>query len=261
MLRVGTQSGIAVATVRADRKPNRHGAQSLHIDGLTYVANGSRLIDDLSLKLPSSGRTVIMGPNGAGKSLLLRLIHGLIEPTSGSIYWTTTGSPDAARPEQAMVFQRPVLLRRSVAANIAFVLRSRGCSKSVINEQTDRLLELGRLSTAADRPARRLSGGEQQRLAIVRALAIQPKILFLDEPTSSLDPASTLAIEQLIRRADEDGCKIVLATHDLGQARRLADDVVFLNSGRLEIHEPASLFFNQTKSKAARAFMAGELLA
>ncbi len=225
--------------------------------GLCFRAGGATLINQLDLVLTDHGVTVVMGPNGAGKSLLVRLLHGLIEPQSGSINWNGEGCGHATRLRQAMVFQKPVLLRRSVAANVDFVLRLKGASKP---ERLNQLLAQANLLDKKDQPARALSGGEQQRLALARALASDPEVLFLDEPTASLDPSSTEAIETAIARASGRGVKIILVTHDAGQARRLANDVVFIHRGAVIEHSGAGTFFKQPASIAARDYLAGKLV-
>jgi tungstate transport system ATP-binding protein len=225
--------------------------------GLVLEIAGRRLIDGIDLRLTEGLITVIMGPNGAGKSLLLRLLHGLIAPSAGAVLWHGAPLTEAARRRQAMVFQRPVLLRRSVAANIRFVLRLRG--KADTGRIAD-ILAMAGLAGQARQPARLLSGGEQQRLSLARALATEPEILFLDEPTASLDPASALAIEEVVRAAHRGGTKIVFVTHDVGQARRLADEVVFVHRGRVLEHSPADRFFDRPASGAARDYLAGRLV-
>ncbi len=227
------------------------------VRGLVYRAGGRNLIDGVDLRLAAGSFTVVMGPNGAGKSLLLRLLHGLITPTAGSVSWEGKPHGDELRRRQAMVFQRPVLLRRSVAANIRFVLKVRGRSSA---QRVEEILDEVGLLPYAHQPARLLSGGEQQRLSLARALALEPRVLFMDEPTASLDPASTAAIESIVRRAHGRGTKIVFITHDLGQARRLADDVVFLNRGRVVEHTPAGRFFASPASREARDYLAGRLV-
>ena len=234
----------------------------LAVEGLVFEGGGQRLIDGLALTLEAGPLTVILGPNGAGKSLLLRLLHGLIAPAAGRISWGgqtwqgNSGEADRAlRRRQALVFQRPVLLRRSAAANLAYALKAQGFAGA---EKARRLalgLERAGLSALAGRPARLLSGGEQQRLAVARALAHDPEVLLLDEPTASLDPASALAIEGLIVAARAAGTKVILVTHDLAQARRLAEEVVFLYRGRVEARAPAADFFATPPSEAARAFV------
>lgn len=224
---------------------------------LCYRVGDANRIDGIDLDLAPRSLTVVMGPNGAGKSLLLRLLHGLIEPTSGQVFWGGLPPSAESRRHQAMVFQRPVLLRRSVSANIRFVLELRGtCSKHRVQD----VLEEVDLADRAAQPARLLSGGEQQRLALARALALEPQVLFLDEPTANLDPFSMAAIEAIVARSHERGTKVILVTHDIGQARRLADDVLFLNQGRLVEHSPAGRFFDGPGSKQARDYLAGRLV-
>ncbi|HUF55675.1 MAG TPA: ATP-binding cassette domain-containing protein [Thermohalobaculum sp.] len=229
----------------------------LETRGLTLALDGRTLVDGIDLDLAGGGITVVMGPNGAGKSLLLKLLHGLTPPTAGSVRWGGQPLDPAVRRRQAMVFQTAVLLRRSVGANVDFVLRSRGRGA---RRRRDALLAHVGLAGRARQPARLLSGGEQQRLALARALAAEPEVLLLDEPTASLDPASVVAIEAIVRAARARGTKIVFVTHDIGQARRLADDVVFLHRGRLAEHGPAGRFFDAPRSEAARAYLDGRLV-
>jgi tungstate transport system ATP-binding protein len=239
-----------------------HGTLSilpLKVSELRYAARGSELIKGMSFSLEPGNRTVIMGPNGAGKSLTLRLCHGLLRPTSGSIGWA---GPDAAGAgkRHAMVFQRPVMLRRTAKANLIHALSVAGFARNERPARADAALDHFGLTDLADRPARLLSGGEQQRLAIARAWALRPQVVFLDEPTSALDPAATKAIDEMIQTIHADGVKIVMTTHDLGQARRLADEVLFLHHGRLLEHAPAEQFFTEPRTAEARAFIRGELL-
>lgn len=231
----------------------------LSVIGLGLNTAGKDLIRNLNFNLAPTERTIILGANGAGKSLLLRLLHGLIEPTSGEILWAGKRADKSIRARQAMVFQRPVLLRRSALANIKFVLPRRKFSGSRRQQHAQGLLELANLSDQAGTPARLLSGGEQQRLAIARALALEPDVLFLDEPTASLDPAATFSIEQLIARAHGKGKKIIMVTHDIGQARRLADEVIFLHRGEITEHCDAATFFAAPSSSPAQAFLEGRL--
>jgi tungstate transport system ATP-binding protein len=232
----------------------------LEARGLVFEAGGRRLIDGVDLVLEAGRRTVVIGPNGAGKSLLLRLLHGLIEPLAGELLWRGRPADREIRRRQAMVFQKPVLLRRSVAANIDYALRVHAVPGLERPGRVAEALRLGRLQELASHPARVLSGGEQQRLALVRALAVEPEILFLDEPTASLDPFSTLAVEELVGAAHAGGAAIVLVTHDLGQARRIADEVVFLHHGRIAERASAARFFSEPASRPARAYLAGEIV-
>lgn len=225
--------------------------------GLTFERAGRRLIENVDLDVRAGVITTIMGPNGAGKSLLLRLLHGLIEPSVGAVTWSGCMDPAVARAHQAMVFQRPVLLRRSVGENIGFVLKLRGGDS---RDRRRAILDHVGLLDRIDQPARLLSGGEQQRLALARALTSEPHILFLDEPTASLDPASALRIEQLVRDAQKRGMTIVFVTHDVGQAKRLADDVVFLTHGQITERSAAERFFAMPRSHDARAYLDGRLV-
>jgi len=216
----------------------------IRFDDVTVAAGSVTLLDRLSLAIEPGPPTVLIGPNGAGKTTLLRLAMGLLEPTAGRVTRTDE--------RRAIVFQRPTMLRRSAAANIRYA--------SAGGDRTRELLALVGLEHAAERPARRLSTGEQQRLALARALARDPTILFLDEPTASLDPGSTKAVEDVIRTVSERGIKIVMSTHDLGEARRLAGEVVLLHRGRLVETGAASKFFDAPRTEEARRFIAGELL-
>jgi tungstate transport system ATP-binding protein len=242
--------GTVTSVPRSDLLP-------VQTHNLVLDIDGKRLIDGVNLRFTAGQITTIMGPNGAGKSLLLRLLHGLITPTSGEVLWGGVPPSESVRMRQALVFQRPVLLRRSVAANVDFVLKLRGRTDPMRRQA---LLDHVGLSDLARQMARRLSGGEQQRLALARALAIEPDVMLLDEPTASLDPASTLMIETIVRSAHGDGTKIIFVTHDIGQARRLSDEVVFLHNGAVSEVTPADQFFEDPTSAAARDYLAGRIV-
>lgn len=224
--------------------------------GAGYRAGTVSILCGLDLELDFGPPTILLGPNGSGKTTFLRLAMGLIEPTAGAV--TFGGRVMASPGRRAIVFQKPVMLRRSAAANVAYALEA--ADRRADRATVARLLTEVGLAGMGDRPARRLSGGEQQRLALARALARDPAVLFLDEPTASLDPASTKAVEDIITRIAEAGVKIVMATHDLGQARRLAGDVVFLAKGRLIERAPAQSFFTAPSTTEARRFLAGDLV-
>ena len=225
---------------------------------VSYAVGTTPILRDLDLTVRSGAPTFIIGPNGSGKSTLLRLIMGLIAPVSGAIDWN--GTRDPAPRRRAIVFQQPVMLRRSVAANLIFALDQAGLEKSLQDKRCADLLALVGLGDLADRPARRLSGGERQKLAFARALARSPELLILDEPTASLDPSATLALEQLIGKAACEGIKILMASHDLGQVRRLAGDVVFLHRGRILESSSAQAFFEQPRTAQGSAFVRGDLI-
>jgi tungstate transport system ATP-binding protein len=228
--------------------------------GVKIMRDGKLVLDVDNLSFDGTGPTLILGPNGAGKSLLLRCLHGLVQPDEGDVRQGGRPLETIQRARQAMVFQRPVLLRRSVAGNLDFVMRRLGLPRVERAARRDELLQIGGLADKARQWARSLSGGEAQRLAILRALAVEPDILFLDEPTSALDPAATKAVEGLVRQAHARGTRIIMVTHDIGQARRLADDVVVLHGGQVTEHTPATEFFDRPRSRAARCFLQGRLL-
>jgi len=238
---------------------SRNGLLPLVVDKVSYRVGGSTLIDGVCFRLEDNRRTVILGPNGAGKSVLLRLCHGLLTPTSGRITWAGT-APAGTTGQRGLVFQRPVMLRRSVAANIDHVLKVRGIDRPERRELTDAALEQAGLAALALRPARTLSGGEQQRLAIARAWLLEPSVVLLDEPTANLDPGATRAVEDLIARLDATGAKIIMTTHDITQARRLADEVMFLHHGHLLEHAPAPEFFSGPRHPDAAGFIEGKLI-
>jgi tungstate transport system ATP-binding protein len=220
-------------------------------ENVSLSAGETEILRDLRLSLTPGTPTVLLGPNGSGKSTLLRVAMGLAAPTAGRVTWGERATPGE---RLAMVFQRPVMLRRTAAANIAYALGARGTTRIA-----ELLAQVG-LEALADRPARKLSGGEQQRLALARALARDPEVLFLDEPTASLDPAATKSVEDIIRSVAASGVKIVMATHDIGQARRLAGEIVFLVRGRLAERADANAFFNQPATNEAAAFLRGDLV-
>ena len=221
----------------------------------TWVKADRRILDGASLRIGGTGVTTVIGPNGAGKSVMMRLLAGLLRPTSGSV-----SAPSPGAGGTALVFQKPVLLRRTLRANILHTLRIAGRPLRGRRAEADALLRVGGLEALADRPARALSGGEQQRAAMIRALALRPRLLLLDEPCANLDPHSTAAIEALIRGASESGVKVVLVTHDLGQARRMAREIVVVDRGAIAERTPVRSFFENPTSAAGRAYRDGRLL-
>jgi tungstate transport system ATP-binding protein len=226
----------------------------LRLRNLQFRPQGRPVLDGLDLEIGGEGITVILGPNGAGKSVLLRILAGLLKADAGGIDWgggTATGI--------AMVFQQPMVLRASVLANVAVALRPLGLPRGECDARAREVLErVGLASRAADH-GRLLSGGERQRLALARAWARRPRLLLLDEPTASLDPSGVEAVERIIRQIRTDGAKVLMTTHNLAQANRLADDVVFLAGGRVREHTPVQRFFATPASPEARQFIKGEL--
>jgi tungstate transport system ATP-binding protein len=223
--------------------------------GVAFHHEEKTLLGPCSFTLDGPGPTLVMGPNGAGKSLLLRLAHGLLSPTQGRIIWSDEGIP-----RQAMVFQQPVLLRRSAVANLRHALAVNNVPRRARVKLALDALERFGLSACAHTPARVLSGGQQQRLALARAWVLSPQVLFLDEPTSALDPAAIKAVEAAVLDFHQRGTRMVMTTHDLHQARRLAGDVLFLSGGKVREHTNANTFFSKPRSREAQAFVTGELV-
>ena len=227
----------------------------LVLDEVSFAANGRRILDRVSAEIAAGPRTVILGPNGAGKSLLMRICHGLLEPTEGRVRWLGANG----NRRQAMVFQRPVMLRRSALANIVYGLKLSGVGSRERGLRAHDVLEAVGLEGCADQSARLLSGGEQQKLALARAWALGPEVLFLDEPSANLDPGATREVESIIGQIHASGTKIVMTTHNLGQARRLGDEILFVSGGRLVERAPAARFFAQPATAEAAAFIRQEM--
>ncbi|HWS74579.1 MAG TPA: ATP-binding cassette domain-containing protein [Quisquiliibacterium sp.] len=237
-----------------ERDPGR---PELLLEGVSLRRGAHAVLDRVDLSLPVRARTVILGPNGAGKTSLLQVVHGLAEPDAGSARGRDASGMSTAW-RFGFVFQKPVMLRRSARGNVEHALAIAGLASRERRARANRALAEVGLLYAADRPARQLSGGEQQRLAIARAQAAQPDCLLLDEPTSSLDPSAAAGIERYLAALSSRGTGIVMATHDLGQARRLAQHVVFMHRGRVVEAGEAMSFFAGPRSDAARRFLAGE---
>lgn len=227
------------------------------VENLSLALNERVLINGISCQINTAGISVIMGPNGAGKSLFLRCLHGLAVPDSGQIFYAGKPLSSDIQKQQSLVFQTPTILRRTVLANMLFVARQRGFPDPKTSLE---YLSQVRLEHLAQHPARLLSGGEKQRLALARALITKPTILFLDEATSNLDPASIENIEMNLQSVNRQGTKIILITHDIGQAKRLAGDVLFMHRGCLSEHSPSPLFFKKPQSAAAKSYLAGQLV-
>jgi tungstate transport system ATP-binding protein len=233
------------------------GILPLELDSVSLEIDGHLILDRISMRLERGPRTVILGANGAGKSVLLRLCHGLIQPTAGRIIWHGARGRDPAR-RQAMVFQRPVMLRRSALGNVAYGLKLAHVPRRERAARARDMLNRIGLAHVADRAARVLSGGEQQLVSLARAWALEPEILFLDEPTASLDPNMTRAVEAIVAAINDAGTKIVMTTHSLGQARRLAEEILFVSQGRLLEQALAQEFFSGPSTPEARTFVKGE---
>jgi tungstate transport system ATP-binding protein len=228
----------------------------IRIRDLRFQPNGRKVLDGVDLELGGDGITLVLGPNGAGKSVLLRTLCGLIEPSAGSIEWGGGAPPVFG---VTMVFQHPMMLRASVLENVALALKPHGVAHAERQRRAAQVLARVGLANRAADSARQLSGGEQQRLALARAWLVRPRLLLLDEPTASLDPSATAEVERIVREIRTDGTRIVMTTHNLGQATRLGDDVVFMSAGRVREHAPVQRFFARPASEEARLFIQGEL--
>ncbi len=227
----------------------------MRVDALSLRLGDATVLDAISFSVTAGESVAVLGANGAGKSMLLRVCHGLLAPTSGRV---VMDAGSAIR--QAMVFQRPVLLRRSVHENLRFALPDGLRSTADGRERVAAVLEAAQLSDLGDRQARLLSGGEQQRAALARAMVMDPDVVWLDEPTANLDPTATRGFERTLAALQSRGCTTVLTTHDVGQARRLADRVLFLHRGRLLEDSAAAAFFVRPGSEVARRYLAGDLV-
>ena len=228
----------------------------LTLEGVVVRRRGKRLLGPVDLSLGNAGLTVVIGPNGSGKTTLLRAMHGLERLSDGKIHCSVTAD------EQAYVFQSPIMLRRSVRENMIFppALQRLKLSPSQLGAEVDKWLEIIGLPGEGDRPAPRLSGGEKQKLALARALICKPKLLFLDEPCSNLDGRSTREIETILLQARDTGTRIILATHDMGQVKRLASDVVFVLNGQIHETSETGNFMNAPQTKESKAFLEGDIV-
>lgn len=231
----------------------------LTLENVSFTTGGRDIIRSISCEIRAGTRTVILGPNGSGKSVLMRLCHGLLTPTSGRVIWHRPDDGPSRTRDQAMVFQRPVMLRRSAIANVMYALELAGNPSSVCRQRAHAMLEAVGMVHLAQHPARVLSGGEQQRLALARAWALEPQVLFLDEPTANLDPNAARNIEAIIAAIHAGGTKIIMTTHSLGQARRIADEILFMSDGRLVERAEVDAFFKQAQAPEAISYLHGEL--
>ncbi len=216
------------------------------------------LLGPVDLTISETGFTIVMGPNGAGKTTLLRSLHGLERLTQGRVQWQTP-LKDAHR-RQAFVFQTPIMLRRSVLENLTYPLLLRGTKKGLAEALARDWAQRVGLDDVLGNPAPQLSGGEKQKLALARALITQPDIVFLDEPCANLDGRATREIETILQQVNAAGTRIVMATHNIGQAKRLATDVLFLLNGQIAEQSPAHTFFNAPQTPQAAALLRGDIV-
>ena len=228
----------------------------VYIKDLSLILDERKILSSLNLSINSDNVTVIMGPNGAGKSIFLKILNGILTPTSGCITWNNKKQFSDTLNTQAFVFQKPILLRRSVIANLDYMDSVLGYKKKI---SKDRLLKIVQLQKQKNQPARMLSLGEQQRLSLIRSLMLRPNLLLLDEPTANLDPASTKIIEDIILNLKMMGIKIIFVTHNILQAKRIADEIIFLNEGKMVEHLNKQEFFSNSKSIEVQNYLNGIL--
>lgn len=228
----------------------------ISIESLCFRPGGRVVLEGLSATIASPQTTAIIGPNGSGKSVTLRLLDGLLRPDAGRIRF---GGRPHAQLRRALVFQQPALLRASVARNVGVALWPQGLGRATARSRVEDALRRVGLLERAEAPARKLSGGEQQRLALARAWVTEPELLLLDEPTASLDPGATEAIEHLVAEISRGGTKVILVSHNLGQVARLAQDLLVLDRGRVVEHGPTAVILQHPRTPEARAYLNGEL--
>ena len=207
-----------------------------------FSADGQLLLNNVTVRINSGNITMVLGHNGAGKTLLLSALHGVITPQHGTVI-------GPSRQKQKMVFQKPVLLRRSARDYFEFLCP--GLDDSTIQNWFQKAQLGPRMTT----PARQLSGGESQKLALIGALASQPDLLFLDEPTAHLDFESIGFIEAQIIAARKSGTTIVMTSHNRTQAERLAEHVIFMENGKIVEMAPANTFFSSPQTQAAKTYL------
>ena len=234
-----------------------HDLTPIQFKDLSVILGQKIILDKINCKIKSNSITAVLGPNGAGKSIFLQTINGLFSIQSGRLNFNLMEINQEIRKQQAMVFQNPVLLRRTVIANLQFISNLR-------NKESNRLLKkiLSKVGLEGyeKKPARLLSGGEKQRLSMARALIINPNLLLLDEPTANLDPYSLNLIEDLVLEENSIGKTIIFTTHDMSQAKRLATDVIFLNKGKVLEQTISKTFFKSPKTLEAQKYINGEIL-
>ena len=230
----------------------------LRVTDVKINIKSKRLIGPINLEIEQNGISILLGANGSGKTTLLEALHGLRKLSAGKVEWNISNSQAAA--EQAFVFQSPIMLRRTVAENLAFPLKVRRLSKLTTTTEVMMWAKKIGLEDKIKQQAMLLSGGEMQAIAVARALITKPKMLFLDEPTASLDGATKKAIEDILISASSNGTKILMSTHDLGQLKRLARDIIFLHNGIVEAHCSKEEFLTKPPSKAAKQFLTGDIV-
>ena len=237
-----------------------HQALPLIVRDVVYKSQDSVLIDKINLEISSNHTSIILGHNGSGKSLLLKLLHGVITPFSGTITWNQM-TPSTQQYWRTFLLQRPTFFHQTVLFNIEFVLKVAKTPKSEYKARCEQALEICGLTRLADRNTYSLSGGELQKLSLARAWVLEPSVVLLDEPTVALDPPSVIGFENIIQQFEQSNTKVIMTTHDISQAKRLASEIVFIDKGKILEHSPADKFFSEPQSKQAKNFLGGKLSA
>ena len=226
----------------------------LKIDRVWFKIAGEILLENITLTIEKGSPKILMGANGSGKTLLMRVAHGLLMPTQGNVSWAENYR-NFRSVRQTMVFQKPIMLRRTVKENLLFALNNVEKDRIKKEQLVQKALSEVNLAHKADAHAPTLSQGEQQKLAIIRACLLKPEVLFLDEPTSNIDPHYTREIESLIKNISNHGTQIIMATHNIDQAKRLNGEILFMKKGRLIDKRNTSEFFANIKDSHISEFL------
>ncbi len=229
----------------------------LKLIDISYTIGRRTILKNISTEITLGPPKVILGPNGAGKTMLMKLCHGLLKPSSGTIFWSKTKN-EMFTTKHTMVFQRPLMLRRSVKENLVFITKLKGFDKKNQYEIVERALNLVGMNSFAKTPARSLSQGEQQKIALARAWLLNPEVLFLDEPTANLDPKATEIVEEVVKKISSNGTQVLMTTHNIAQAKRIGSEIYFLYEGKLKERSSSNNFFQNPKTKEARNFLKKE---
>ena len=223
----------------------------LNIKNLNYMSKDKKILKDINLITSEKKITIIAGNNGSGKSTLLKILHGIIQHTSGAIHWGEIPVHEV-RKKQSMVFQNPILLNRTTFENIMYVAKRKNIET---NESVDKIIKQLNLESIINIESKYLSGGEKQKVAIAMSIISNPKIIFLDEPTSQLDPVYKNEIENIITNLSEKNTKIFMTSHDIAQIDRIGKEIIFLDDGEIIFHDKVKDFINEKGNSIIRNYV------
>ena len=223
----------------------------LNIKNLNYMSKDKKILKDINLITSEKKITIIAGNNGSGKSTLLKILHGIIQHTSGTINWGEIPVHEV-RKKQSMVFQNPILLNRTTFKNIMYVAKRKNIET---NESVDKIIKQLNLESIINIESKYLSGGEKQKVAIAMSIISNPKIIFLDEPTSQLDPVYKNEIENIITKLSENNTKIFMTSHDIAQINRIGKEIIFLDDGEIIFHDKVKDFINEKGNSIIRNYV------